>query len=76
MNDALLIEYLNNLITGNRWRELLGEDTVAGGNGDKYYYELVQQGIPFGVVPNVPVANDGGAQTNNNQNTNNNVSTN
>ena len=53
MNSALLIEFLNNLITQNRWRVLLGEDTVGDGLGDLYYYQLLAKGITFGVVPNV-----------------------
>lgn len=46
MNQALQIEFFNNQITQNRWRELLGEDAVL--NGDKYYYELIAEGIVFG----------------------------
>ena len=71
MNDACLVEFLNNMLTLNRWRELLGEDTITDGNGDLYYYQLVEKKIVFGVVPNSPVSYDG-APTNTNQNTNNN----
>lgn len=54
MNQALLIEFLNNMLTWNRWRELLEEDTVLGMN--KYYYELLAEGQTFGTVPNVAQA--------------------
>lgn len=37
-NEALLIEYQNDLITMNRWLELNGEDPRP--EGDKYYSEL------------------------------------
>lgn len=43
MNQALLIEWLQDGITWNRWRELLGEDTVPG--RDMYYSEMVKSGI-------------------------------
>ena len=46
MNQALQIEFYNNQITQNRWRELLGEDAIAG--GDSFYYQLLAQGIVFG----------------------------
>lgn len=42
MNQALLIEWLQDGITWNRWRELLGEDTVVG--MDVYYSDLVKSG--------------------------------
>ncbi len=51
MNQAIMIEWLQNGITWNRWRELLGEDTVTG--MDKYYYELVAEGRVFGAMPNI-----------------------
>lgn len=50
MNQGLLVEFLNNQITANRWRELLGEDTVPG--DDLYYYQKLEKGIIFGTVPN------------------------
>ena len=64
MNNALLIEFLNNQITSNRWRELLGEDTVAG--DDLYYWQkLALPGMVFGAVPNVaPVADNQNAPKN------------
>lgn len=37
-NDALLIEYQNDLITMNRWLELNGEDPRP--DGDRYYSEI------------------------------------
>lgn len=42
MNQALLIEWLQDGITYNRWRELLGEDTVSG--MDIYYSDMVKSG--------------------------------
>jgi hypothetical protein len=51
LNQAILIEFYNNSITWNRWRELVGEDTVPG--MDKYYYQLVQEGWVFGALPKI-----------------------
>jgi hypothetical protein len=45
-NEALSMEFLNNLITLNRWLELNGEDTRTG--CDKYYWELINEGWKFG----------------------------
>jgi hypothetical protein len=45
-NQALLIEYQNNLITANRWRELNGEDTVPG--DDKYMSDRTKLELPVG----------------------------
>lgn len=47
-NRAALIEFQNNLLKLNEWREMNGEDPIEGENGDKYYYELVGMGIKFG----------------------------
>lgn len=70
MNQALLIEWFQNGITWNRWRELLGEDTVDG--MDKYYYELVAEGKVFGAIPNSPIMPPiDNAQTGNNGQTSN-----
>lgn len=44
MNDACLIEFQNNVITLNRWRELLGEDTVEG--DDVYFSEVQARSTP------------------------------
>lgn len=54
MNEGLLIEFLNNQITANRWRELLGEDTVVG--DDLYYWQKLEAGMIFGTVPNATPA--------------------
>lgn len=43
-NEALEIEFRNNVIHLNRWRELNGEDTVPG--EDLYYYQLSERGKP------------------------------
>lgn len=40
-NDALLIEYQNDLITMNRWLELNGEDPRP--DGDRYYSEIKRE---------------------------------
>lgn len=64
MNQGLLIEFLNNQITANRWRILLGEDTVAG--DDLFYWQKLQQtGMIFGVVPNAAPALGNQTQQNN-----------
>ena len=39
LDQALQIEWLNNVITLNQWREQRGYDTVLG-EGDKYYKDL------------------------------------
>lgn len=67
MNTALLVEWFQNGITWNRWRELLGEDTKPG--MDLYYYELVAKGWVFGAIPNAAVTPDD--LGNNSQNSNN-----
>jgi hypothetical protein len=52
MNDALMVEFMADCITRNRWRELMGEDTVTG--DDKYYSQLVAEGriIPLKLPSN------------------------
>lgn len=57
-NNALSIEFLNNLITLNRWLELNEEDTLTNPEGKMYYYQLVAQGWKFGST--------GATQNNNN----------
>lgn len=47
MNEGLLIEFYNNLLTLNRWLEINEEDTI-GPDGDQYYYQLVAKGWQFG----------------------------
>lgn len=49
-NEAALIEFKNNIITYNRWRELNGENAIDG--RDMFYYELLKDGFVFGDVPN------------------------
>lgn len=53
-NEALQIEFLNNLLTLDRWRELNDEDAVGGEFGGKYYYELVAMGWSFGSMKPEP----------------------
>lgn len=57
-NQALQIEFLNNLITLNRWLELNEEDTLTTPEGKMYYYQLVVAGWKFGTT--------GATQNNNN----------
>lgn len=45
MNQAILIEWLQDGITWNRWRELLGEDTTTEAKGAMYYSDMVKAGI-------------------------------
>lgn len=46
MDQALLIEWQNDLLTWNEWRTELGQDTVTGRN--LYYSQMVAQGL---IVP-------------------------
>lgn len=41
LNQALQVEFRNNVITLNRWRELLGEEPATG--GDVYYSDMKDQ---------------------------------
>lgn len=50
LNDALLIEFHNNILTVNRWLELNGEDTL-GNEGEVYYTDWVAAGKVFGAGP-------------------------
>ena len=61
MNQALQIEFYNNQITQNRWRELLGEDIIP--TGDKYYFELLAAGIVFGGGKTQGLPPEGNTQT-------------
>lgn len=47
-NEALQIEFLNNLITLDDWRTFNDMDPIGGETGGKYYYELVAMGCKFG----------------------------
>lgn len=47
-NEALQIEFYNNLITLNMWLDKNGEDAMTGDLGTKYYYELIALGWKFG----------------------------
>lgn len=52
LGEALEKEFKNDLITLNRWRELVGEDTLPDGN--VYYSELVaQRGLAVNGQPTV-----------------------
>ena len=67
MNQALLIEWQNDGITWNRWRELLGEDTVPG--RDMYYSEMLAAGLvqATAATPGSPnVSTDSNTQTQSN----------
>jgi hypothetical protein len=48
LNDALSIEFENNLITRNMWLEKLGEPTVVGKpEFDQYKYEIKKEEAPI-----------------------------
>jgi hypothetical protein len=66
-NQAIQIEFLNNLKTLNEWREANNEDAVEGDLGDLYYYQLLDKGIQFGAMKTAPQGGDGSGD-NNNQN--------
>lgn len=53
-NEALQIEFLNNMITLNRWLELNGEDPIEGDDGKKYYWQLRKEGWEFGKIGSGP----------------------
>ncbi len=68
LNQALLIEWQNNLITANEWRVANGNDALP--DGDKYYSDWVAEGKTFG---NSPVSiSVGQAEANGNQNSSSN----
>lgn len=69
-NEAYLIEFQNNMLTLNEWREKNSDDPVIGDFGTKYYFELVKEGIVFGKGNQLSVSMD------NNQNSNNAVDNN
>lgn len=75
MDTALQSEFLNNLITLDRWREILGEDTVQGELGGLYYYQCIQKGVVFGVVPKVSMNLEGQPPTDQPPQTNSNGTT-
>lgn len=52
LNQALLIEWQNNLITWNQWQEAIGNDTKP--NMDIYYTDMVKAGNIFGAQPLTP----------------------
>lgn len=60
LNQGLLIEWQQDIITWNRWRELIGEDTMPG--MDLFYSDLVKSGriVPANAKQN---ATTGQAQT-------------
>jgi len=64
MNQAMVISFLNNIITWNEWRIALAMDTVVG--MDKKYSELLTEGYVFGPVPNVAIPGDSKTTINNN----------
>jgi hypothetical protein len=46
-NRACVIEFQNNVLTLNEWRELNGDDPLDNGLGELYYYELLDKGVRF-----------------------------
>lgn len=67
LNQSLLIQFQNNIITYNEWRIGTDLDPVQG--MDIYYSDMVQAGKIFGAQPNLP--REQGA--NSNQSTDNNA---
>lgn len=68
LNQALLIEWQNNLITANQWLETQGQPTVAG--FDVYYDQWVKEGKTFGAQaapPTDPNANNQNQNQNGNK---------
>lgn len=65
-NEALQIEFYNNLITLNRWLELNDEDTI-GEDGNKYYYQLTALGMSFGKENNTVINEAINNENNSNQ---------
>lgn len=65
-NEALQIEFYNNLITLNRWLELNDEDTI-GEEGNKYYYQLTALGMSFGKENNTVIKEAINNENNSNQ---------
>jgi hypothetical protein len=78
-NRAALLEFQNNVLTLNEWRELNNDDPLENGLGDLYYYELVAQGITFGQgvsgasVPDNVNPNSNTSSQNQNNGSNNNA---
>lgn len=63
LNQALLIEWQNNLLTWNEWQEAIGNDTKPG--MDVYFTDMVKAGKIFGAQPLLPKpepANEAGPQ--------------
>lgn len=65
-NNALLIEFLHNMITLDRWMELNGEEPMGGEFGGLRYYELSALGWKFGASPAPMKPAEDTAQTVNN----------
>ena len=53
MNQALVIEFYNNISTLNEWRLAIGLAAIPG--MDKYYKDLLTEGYVFGAIPNSPI---------------------
>lgn len=56
-NEALQIEFYNNLITLDMWRIKNDEDPIGGEHGSSYYYQLLQKGYVFG-QPKTSIQNE------------------
>lgn len=77
-NESCKIMFFNNLITYNRWLEIIGEDTVSeafeiGGKqvqdaGNMYYYQLKALGMEFGGMGVTSNTNQDGNQAGENNN--------
>jgi hypothetical protein len=69
-NQAALIEFQNNLLTLNEWREMNGDDPLESEDGKKYYYQLIAEGWKFGANASANI--DSGSQDPNDPNSNSN----
>lgn len=46
LDGALQIEFKNNIITLNEWRDGIDKESIS--DGDKYYYQYIEEGREFG----------------------------
>lgn len=69
-NQAMLIQFQNNLITQNQWLEFINQPLKTDGDGDKYYYQLVAEGKEFGKQQSSNNQNNNDGNTGQGQQTN------
>lgn len=75
-NQAMLIEFQNNLITVNQWLDANGMDALPEPKGSMFYSDMIQAGIVFGSGASgssqpVDDNNSNNSQNNNQQQNNN-----